>query len=139
MLNGKFQDFQRASSGYSFAGIEVANGGQIATNGLVHKLNMVAPFYLNIYETINSSGNETDSLSKYLRSFDQYTFDRANSTATGKNAMGQLVYDSVFVYENEWMRQYGDLTSDRNSPRHHRSIPHPLCGRFALHLRRHGV
>ena len=109
MLNGKFQDFERSGSGYTFAGIGLGTGDLIATNGLVRPLTSVAPFYLNIYETINSNGNQTDSLSAYLRSFDEYTFDRANSTATGKNALGQLVYDSAFVYQNEWMQQFGDL------------------------------
>lgn len=113
MLNGKFQDYARTAGGYSFAGIGLPAGGTAAdytaTNGLVRTLGTVAPFYLNIYETVNSKDNGTDSISKYLKGFDDYTFDRANSTAVGKNEYGQLVYDSVFVYTNEWMANYGDL------------------------------
>lgn len=113
MLNGKFQDYARTDKGYTFAGISLpANGSQsdyVATNGLVRALDAAAPFYLNIYETINSKDNGTDSISKYLKDFDEYTFDRANSTAIGKNQYGQLVYDSAFVYTNEWMDNYGDL------------------------------
>ena len=109
MLNGKFQDYQRTTAGYAFASVPVGTGDQAATNGLVYSLDAVAPFYLNIFETICSSGNQTDSLARYLTAFDEYTFDRQNSTATGKNALGQLVYDSVFVYNNAWMRQFGDI------------------------------
>lgn len=109
MLNGKFQDYQRISSGYTFAGINVEATDYIASNGLVRTLGSVAPFYLNIYETINKKDNETDSLSKYLTSFDVNEFNRDKSTAIGKNNYGQLVYDSVYNYTNEWMKLHGDL------------------------------
>ena len=72
-------------------------------------MSKVAPFYLNIYESIKENVGKTDSLSHYLQNFDEYTFDKSNSTATGKNELGQLVYDSVFVYSNPWMKKYGDL------------------------------
>lgn len=113
MLNGKFQDYARTSDGYTFAGIKLSEAGNsadyIATNGLVRTLGTVAPFYLNIYETVNRKDNGTDSISGYLTDFDDYTFDKANSTAVGKNQYGQLVYDSAFVYTNEWMANYGSL------------------------------
>lgn len=109
MLNGKFQDYARTPSGYSFAGIGLKAGSHAAVNGLVHTLGQAAPFYLNIYEKVNSNGYSTDSLSAYLRGFDEYIFDKSASTAVGKNPLGQLVYDSVFVYQNKWMDKYGDL------------------------------
>lgn len=108
MLNGKFQDYQRSANGYTFAGVKVDNE-QVATNGIIKELSTIAPFYLNIYETIKSDNNQTDSLAKYLTHFDDYTFDQTNSTAIGKNQYGQLVYDSTFIYKNEWMHQYGSL------------------------------
>lgn len=109
MLNGKFQDYTRATGDYTFAGVNVAAGDIAATNGLVHTITGVAPFYLNIYENINQTDKSTDSLSTYLRSFDVYTFDKAQSSVVGKNELGELVYDSVFNYTNEYMRNYGDL------------------------------
>lgn len=108
MLNGKFQDYQRGTGGYSFAGVGVAGDDLMAANGVIHGIGSVAPFYLNIYESIRSDNN-TDSLARYLEQFDVYTFDRANSSAIGKNGLGQLVYDSVFTYTSRYMQNYGDL------------------------------
>lgn len=109
MLNGKFQNFAKGGEGLTFSDIALTGNDYAATNGLIHTLSKVAPFYLNIYESIKENVGKTDSLSHYLQSFDEYTFDKSNSTATGKNELGQLVYDSVFVYSNPWMKKYGDL------------------------------
>lgn len=109
MLNGKFQNFAKGGEGLTFSDIALTGNDYAATNGLIHTLSKVAPFYLNIYESIKENVGKTDSLSHYLQNFDEYTFDKSNSTATGKNELGQLVYDSVFVYSNPWMKKYGDL------------------------------
>lgn len=109
MLNGKFQNYERTANGYTFADIPVASNEMAASNGLVHELQAVAPFYQNLYEYIQKDGNETDSLATYLKSFDTYEFDKVNSTSIGKNQLGQLVYDSVFTYSSKWMKRYGDL------------------------------
>lgn len=109
MLNGKFQDYSRSTGGYAFAGTAVAGASVAATNGLLHHIAGVAPFYLNLYEQIKSGAGRTDSLAAYIGGFDENTFDKSGSTATGKNELGQLTYDSVFVYNNDWMNRYGDL------------------------------
>lgn len=108
MLNGKFQDFSRATGAYSFADIPLTGTSIACTNGLIHQLSSVAPFYLNLYEEIKSNA-ETTELSAYLQGFDEYEFDASQSTTTGKNSLGQIVYDSVFNYTNDWMRAYGSL------------------------------
>ncbi|MGM9710252.1 MAG: fasciclin domain-containing protein [Prevotella sp.] len=108
MLNGKFHNYERTHNDYTFAGVTLGTDFT-AANGLVRTLNSIAPFYLNIFETINSEDNATDSLSKYIKQFDEYTFDQANSTVTGKNQFGQLTYDSVFIYKNMWMQRFGYL------------------------------
>jgi hypothetical protein len=109
MLNGKYQNYRRNGSGFTFASAELTNEDYAATNGMVHTLSGTVPFYLNIYESICQDNNGTDSVADYIKSFDVYTFDKNNSTSIGKNNLGQLVYDSVFVYTNEWMNNYGDL------------------------------
>ena len=109
MLNGKFQDFQRTATGYSFANVKTSGKSFMASNGVIRSLEEIAPFYLNLYEYIKQPGNETDSLAKHLRSFDVYEFDQAASTVIGKNAVGQLVYDSVFNYSSKYMKRYGDI------------------------------
>ena len=109
MLNGKFQNYERTAGGYTFADIQVANQEVAASNGLVHELQAVAPFYQNLYEYVQKTDNETDSLSAYIGSFDTYEFDKENSTSVGKNQLGQLVYDSLFTYSCKWMENFGDL------------------------------
>lgn len=108
MLNGKFQEFAHSSNGYSFANIPLTDTDIAASNGLIHPLSSVAPFYLNLYEEIKNN-EQTSSLSDYLQAFDEYEFDKNASTSTGKNNLGQIVYDSVFNYTNDWMRAYGSL------------------------------
>lgn len=109
MLNGKFQDYRLTNGGTSFAGVGVSSPDLMASNGVVHTIGDVAPFYLNIYESIKQADNNTDSLKAYISRFDKYTFDKDNSTTTGKNNLGQLVYDSVFTYSSTYMKRYGDL------------------------------
>lgn len=107
MLDGKFQEYARTGTAQTFAGIDMAGADRTASNGLIHTLTDRVPFYFNMYEQIKQPGMQTDSLSKFLRSFDQYTFNESASTAIGKNQLGKLVYDSVFTYRNNWMRKYG--------------------------------
>jgi hypothetical protein len=107
MLDGKFQEFARNGSAYTFAGIPMSDSATMASNGIVHKLSQRVPFYYNMYESIKQQGNQTDSIAAFLKSFDIYTFNESASTAIGKNAQGKLVYDSVFDYRNNWMRKYG--------------------------------
>lgn len=117
MLNGKFQDYQRISpstgggrgEAYTFAGVGIGSQEAMASNGVIHPITSIAPFYLNIYESIRSQDNNTDSLAKFIRQFDEYTFDQSNSSTVGKNSLGQLVYDSVFTYSSRYMQRYGDL------------------------------
>ncbi|HET9571825.1 MAG TPA: fasciclin domain-containing protein [Bacteroidales bacterium] len=107
MLDGKFQEYAKWGSAYTFAGISMSNQSKMASNGIVHVLSQRVPFYFNMYESIKQPGNNTDSIANFLKSFDVYTFNLSASTAIGKNAQGKLVYDSVFDYRNNWMRKYG--------------------------------
>ncbi|MDP4276201.1 MAG: fasciclin domain-containing protein [Bacteroidota bacterium] len=109
MLNGKFQEYASSGSTYTFSGVTMASTDRLASNGLVHILSERIPFYHNMYESIKLADNNTDSISKYLKRFDVYTFNESASTAIGKNQMGKLVYDSVFNYRNDWMRKYGHI------------------------------
>lgn len=68
MLNGKFQNFARGNEGLTFSDISLVGKDYAATNGLVHTLSKVVPFYLNIYESIKENVGKTDSLSHYLQS-----------------------------------------------------------------------
>lgn len=107
MLDGKFQEYARINTAYTFAGVPLSGKTRMASNGILHVLSQRIPFYYNLYENIKQSDNNTDSIAAFLKSFDVYTFNETASTAIGKNYLGKLVYDSVFDYRNNWMRQYG--------------------------------
>ncbi len=110
MLNGKSQEYTRENGGgYTFAGVPVDVEEIPAGNGLIHKLSQIAPFYYNLYEYICQKENKTDSIAAFLTSFDKYIFNKDKSTAIGKNDKGQIVYDSIFTFNNDWLRKYGSL------------------------------
>jgi hypothetical protein len=108
MLNGKYQWLSRINGEYTFAGVSLNDNPIPAVNGVIFPINTPAPFYYNIWECMES-GTETDSVYKYLSSFDEYTFLPASSTALGQNSIGQTVYDSVFSYKSKWMKKYGAI------------------------------
>lgn len=98
MLNGKSQDYVREGGAYTFAGVPVEATDIAAGNGIIHTLRQRAPFYYNLYESIRQKDNGTDSIARFLTSFDEYTFDEEGSTAIGKNEQGQILYDSIFDF-----------------------------------------
>lgn len=112
MLNGKSQDYVREGGAYTFAGVSVEATDIAAGNGIIHTLRQRAPFYYNLYESIRQKDNGTDSIARFLTSFDEYTFDEEGSTAIGKNEQGQILYDSIFDFNNDWLRRYGFLHSE---------------------------
>ncbi len=108
MLNGKYQNL-----GYTDGRMVFGNDAAVAqtvgaSNGVLNTVGTIVPFYRNLYEEIKS-GQGTDSVSKYLRAMDEYTFLPQQSTVVGVNEKGETVYDSVFNFRNNWMRAYGDI------------------------------
>lgn len=108
MLNGKYQNLESAGGGILFGNYGTVSDEKGASNGVLNKINQVIPFYKNIYEEINER-NQTDSISSFLQSKDEFTFLPNKSTVLGVNDMGQTVYDSVFNFRNQWMESYGDI------------------------------
>lgn len=112
MLNGKLQEYKFQNQGYTFAGVPVVGPDIAASNGIIHTIASRAPFYYNLYEKICQPENQTDSVAKFLTSFDKYTFNESKSTAIGKDKFGQVVYDSVFDFKNAWLSRYGLLNNE---------------------------
>lgn len=109
MLNEKYQYLENAGGQLKFGGLGSVLSTQGVSNGVLNIIDNIIPFYRNIYEEINSN-QATDSIGKYLRSMDQYTFDAAASTVIGVNDKGETIYgDSVMIYANPYMRTFGDI------------------------------
>jgi hypothetical protein len=108
VLNGKYQTFSRESGRYEFGGAFMENDSRIASNGLLHAIDARVPFYYNLWEIIQKSEN-TDSIARYLTSFDEKEFLPSLSIPIGQNEYGQIVYDSVFYNSNIWQQKFGLL------------------------------
>ncbi|MBP1540982.1 MAG: fasciclin domain-containing protein [Prevotella sp.] len=109
MLNGKYQNLVLSGGGLLFGNLGHVSSSQGVGNGVLNTIDCVVPFYNNIYEEIKKTGNETDSIGKYLRQHDRYTFLPDKSTVVGTNDKGETVYDSVFNFRNEWIDHYGSI------------------------------
>ncbi len=108
MLNGKYAYFAKSGSTYTIGSVPFDGNALPASNGIVYSVDSPIAFYYNLWESMEY-GESTDSVYDYIATFDLNEFDSSNSTAIGQNEYGQTVYDSVFVYSNDWMSAYGHL------------------------------
>ena len=100
MLANKFIRFVRTTANsWSFGNEPLVTRDLAAKNGIVHKINNIVPFEDNLWQYLKR-GENLDSISKYMYSFDVYTFDEYRSVFLGTNESGQRLYDSVFYYRN---------------------------------------
>ncbi len=108
MLNGKYNYYSREDGTYTIGGVALDGSVLAASNGVIYPIDSPIPFYYNLWESLEY-GEQTDSIYNYIASFDLNELDTSASTAIGQNENGQTVYDSVFVYSNDWMEAYGFL------------------------------
>lgn len=109
MLNGKYQNLTLEDGQMLFADLAAVKATQGAANGVLNIIDEMAPFYNNIYEELKRADGGTDSIGAYLARYDQYTFLPDKSTVIGSNERDEAVYDSVFSFQNDWMKHYGDI------------------------------
>jgi uncharacterized surface protein with fasciclin (FAS1) repeats len=109
MLNGKYQNLTNTNGQLLFGEVASVDASKGASNGVLNTINTIVPFYGNIYEKIQEKGNETDSISAYLKRYDHRTFLPEKSTVIGTNENDETIYDSVFSFRNDWMVHYGDI------------------------------
>lgn len=108
MLNGKYQNLIREGGNLTFGNNAVVKDVSGGANGVLNTIDRAVPFYRNLYEELKD-GNQTDSICDYLKKMDEYTFLPEESTILGVDDEGRTLYDSVFYFQNDWMRFYGDL------------------------------
>ena len=107
MLNGKGNTFSSLNGIVTFGDANLIQKDFVTKNGVLHTIDHQVNFFQNTWENIKSITG-LDSISKYLTSFDEYLFDAASSTEIGTSPQG-IVYDSVFLYSNNWLSKYGRL------------------------------
>lgn len=107
MLNGKANTFTTSGSNFIFGDANLDVHDLITKNGVLHTLKKQVVFFQNTWEYLKSTSG-LDSVGNYLKSYDVNLFDAASSTEIGTSPEG-IVYDSVFLYSNDWLARHGRL------------------------------
>lgn len=99
MLNKKMMVFN-GNGTYTMQGIHADQVNIATNNGTVHKLSGKIPFVPNIYETLDTTNHQIDSISSYFRKYHMKELDKSMSVP-GPAKNGELTYiDSVFYESN---------------------------------------
>ena len=105
MLNNKLMHISGNSSSEGIGSYTIQDIGlsmpNIATaNGTLHKLEGRIPFTPNIYESLDTTNHQIDSIAKYFRKYHKREIDKSKSTA-GPALNGELTYiDTVYSESN---------------------------------------
>ena len=94
-LNDKHHPFTQSTfDGFSYNAVNLASN-----NGVMHKINGMSEFYLNLYENIDSLKG-CDFVKNYIQKYDEYYLD-ANASVIGPLKDGKQTYlDSVMKKRN---------------------------------------
>ena len=111
MLNGKYINFTREASGFSFGDNSVINPDLPAINGLVHVIDGYVPYINNIWEYIGRTEG-LDSLRSYLYSQSKWEFDFNNSVEIGYDSTGAAIYDTQLVFSNAILEKIGAINTE---------------------------
>ena len=110
MMNGKYEVVTPSS----FGSTALLSSNQYYTNGVLFTINQPEVYYANVYEYLSQSGR-TDSIYRFLSSYNVYEFDPEESVA-GDIVNGKTVYlDSVFHLSNSMLRTYGYINREDSS------------------------
>ncbi|BDD09920.1 hypothetical protein FUAX_23520 [Fulvitalea axinellae] len=91
--------------------IKVTESDIVCSDGVVHVLEKALLPTANIYEQLQTLGDEYDAFKKYV-SKDTLLFDRELSVEVGKDEFGRTVYDSVFVPRVYFLVRNGDIAHE---------------------------
>lgn len=112
MLNKKYMWLQgKSATTGSLSAISGADENKITdlllcNNGLLYKTDNKQNFFPNVREFIDQS-TQLDSLSNFIKSFDEYELDEKSSVAGGI-VDGKTIYlDSVTILSNKLLSNYG--------------------------------
>lgn len=114
-LNDKSYVWEKAGT-TSFDGIQVLKANIGCSNGVMHTLGGVAPYYASAYDYILEGGEGLDSLQAYFRKYELTTLDESRSVV-GSIVDGKQTYiDSVMVTENVMTRRLkASITNEDSS------------------------
>lgn len=108
MLNGKNIYFEGSAEGYFFGNKNLVESNYRTRNGQVHIIDGYVPYNNNILEFIQRTEG-LDSIRQYLSMQDQWIFDSINSQEIRIDSLGNVVYDSIFIFSNIVLDRIGSL------------------------------
>lgn len=111
MINGKYINFTREPSGFSFGNNMIIDPNLPAFNGLVHVIDGYTPYVNNLWEYISKTEG-LDSLWSYLTDQNKFIFDPENSIEIGFDSTGAALYDSAFVFSNLFLKNIGAINKE---------------------------
>lgn len=82
-----------------------------AINGVIHEISSLQMIRPNLYEFINSHA-QYSYVSDFFSENTEIIFDEANSIPIGIDSIGQTIYDSVFIYHNDFFSNVADISSE---------------------------
>ena len=94
-LNAKHHAFTQST----FDGFDYADTNLASTNGLLHKINGLSEYHLNLYENIDVFAG-CDSIKKYIQKYDEYYLDKTASVIGPLRDGKQTYLDSVMKKRN---------------------------------------
>ena len=107
MMNGKYVVLTAST----FGSTDLLSRNQYFGNGVLYTVSKPEPYYANVFEYLSQSGR-TDSVYRFLSSYNVYEFD-AGESVPGDIINGKTVYlDSVFHLTNSMLRSYGYINRE---------------------------
>ena len=107
LMNGKYETMTQSQ----FGQCAILSSNQFFTNGVLYVIDRPKEYFPNVYEYLSMDG-QTDSLYRFLSSYNHYEFDAEESVA-GDIVNGKTVYlDSVFHLTNAMLREYGYINRE---------------------------
>lgn len=123
-IAGKYLNLTKDASVYMVDGVQVVEVDNVFANGLLHKMGAVLRPQKNLWQWFSSLGDDYSIFRDTLKAYDMRTFDKENSPVYGVDDNGKIIYDSVWVVKNQFLKNV-DLSDE--SQRHTFFVPDNRC------------
>ena len=114
MLSGKCIQYSSGQTQIEGSAIDITKSNQYCLNGLLHVIKSPLLPKLNIWEYFTSLKDTSVSIQKnYIQtSLVDKVFDPNHSRQTGFNKYGQPIYDTVWMYRNQFLYYVNDVSNE---------------------------
>lgn len=109
MLNGKVLELEIEST--QIDDISIKKSEVVALNGVIYTLEDAIIPRLSVWEYIENRAPRNKQVN-FINSLTKLQFDEELSEEIGFNADGQPIYDSIFVYKNDFNKKVTNLASE---------------------------